>query len=119
MKVIVTTLSVFDAARLKEKIISAIKEKLTSVNIETWSYTTSSEKHDIVYHDCPQYIDDPSKNVLFKIELDGNNVVFSTCWWSKNPEPSHEMLSLHTGRLIEMLLAHFSQLFTKVNIVGF
>lgn len=119
MKIILTTDSVFAAARLKTMIVDAIKGVATNITIDTWSYTKSGDGYDIIFHNLAQYIDDVNKNVLFRVETDGTNVMFSCAWWSKNPEPTTEMLSLHTGRLTELLLSHFHAYYNRFSIVEF
>ena len=119
MKIILTTESIFSAARLKSKIIKAVDGQNEDISIDTWSYIKSSDGFDIIYHNPSQYTDDPQKNVIFRVELDGENVIFSCARWSKNPQPSDEMNSIHVGRLTEMLLVHFSKDIEKFSIVGF
>ena len=119
MKIILSTESIFSAARLKSKIIKAVEGQNDELSIETWSYLKSSDGFDIIYHNPSQYTEDPFKNVIFRVELDGENVVFSCARWSKNPLPSEEMNCLHTGRLTEMLLTYFSKDINKFSIVGF
>lgn len=119
MKIVLSTESFFSAAILKERIIKSTQEKDNSISIETWSYKKSGDNYDIIYHDIPQYINDAAKNVIFKVETDDRNVVLSTAWWKNNPEPSYEMISLHVGRLTEMLLTHFSNKFITYRIIDF
>ena len=117
MKVILSTDSMIAAVVLKEKIIKAVSGNIEDINIETWSYLKSSDDYDIIYHDPTQYIEDPAKNVLFRVQLDGSNVIFSSAWWKKNPEPSSEMICLHVGRLTEMLLRYFNSRFMKFTVL--
>lgn len=119
MKIVLTTDNVFAAARLKNTILESIKGENKNITIDTWSYTKSGDGYDIVYHNLSQYVNDESKNVLFRVETDGINVIFSCAWWTKNPEPTAEMLSLHTGRLTELLLSHFRAYYIKFSIIEF
>lgn len=119
MKIILSTESFFSAAILKEKIIKGTQKNEDSFLIETWSYKKSGDNYDIIYHDVPQYMDDAAKKVIFRVETDDRNVVLSTAWWANNPEPSHQMISLHVGRLTEMLLTHFSDKFITYRIIDF
>lgn len=119
MKIILTTETSLAAALLKQQIITAVKGENTEILIDTWSYKRSGDNYDIIYHNPSQYIDSPEKNVLFRVEVDGTEVFFSTAWWINNPQPANEMLCLHTGRLTEMLLSNFSSNFIKFNVVDF
>lgn len=88
-----------DAERNKAKLINEVN----SCNFATWGHRTVNGI-DIIYHNADQYIHEPSKNVLFRIDVVGNYIVFSTAYWEDNPQPSSDMYALHTGRLVEMLL---------------
>ena len=119
MKIVLTTETAPAAVVLKNQIIAAVKGDMEDVTIDTWTYVKSNENYDIVFHNPEQYANDPEKNVLFKVGVEGTEVTFSTGWWKANPEPSREMQCLHTGRLVEMLLRYFSKGFIKFNIVDF
>jgi hypothetical protein len=119
MKIVLTTENIFAAARLKDLIIKSVKGDLEGVNIDTWSYTKSSDKYDILFHNLSQYVNDSSKNVLFRVEIDGVNVIFSSAWWTKNPEPSIDMICLHMGRLTELLLTYFRSYYSRYSIIEF
>lgn len=119
MKIILTTETNLAAIVLKGHIIAAVKGEVDCVEIETWSYIKSKDNYDIIYHNPAQYVDESEKHVLFRVEVEGTEVTFSTAWWSNNPEPSREMMCLHTGRLSEMLLRYFPKSFIKFNVVGF
>lgn len=118
MKIVLTTDSSISAILLRKQIISALKGEDSNTTLNTWSYKQSKEKFDIAYHNLTQYTETPENNVLFRINIDGANVEFIVAWWSNNPSPSHEMQCLHVGRLVEMLLVHFSNQFTKFSIFG-
>jgi len=115
MKIILSTASQYAATTLKNKIIHVIKGKDRTATIDTWSYKTSADGNDIIYHNPPQYINEPTKNVIFVVKAEGCDVVFTdSCW--RNPNnicPTHEMICYHTGRLTEILLAHFGNLFSS------
>ena len=117
MKIILITENSLAAMRLRDQIIKTLKGEIYGLTIETWSYTMSGENFDILYHNPIQYTRDSLKNVLFKLDLDGTNIILSIVWWKKNPEPSYEIKCLHTGRLTEMLLRYFSDRYIKLTIV--
>lgn len=117
MKLILNTNDISAATRLKQHIISSVKGECEDITIDTWSYTSSMEKFDLLFHNLSQYVDDKSKNVLFRVYTDGSNVVFSIVWWKNNPKPTEEIMCLHLGRLTEMLLSHFRSEFSKLSIV--
>lgn len=117
MKIILTTENAFQSIKLRELIIKAVKGDLDNIQIDTWSYTKSGENYDIIYHNPPQYVENPEKNVLFRLEIDDSIVQFSIVWWKKNTEPSDEIKCLHVGRLTEMLLRYFSDKYIKLSII--
>lgn len=117
MKLILNTNDIISASRLQHNILTSVKGEIDGVSIETWSYTSSMEKFDLLFHNPPQFAYDQSKNVLFRVYTDGSNVVFSVVWWKSNPKPSEEIICLHLGRLTEMLLSHFRGEFSKLSIV--
>lgn len=119
MKIVISTESFLAAAILKERILAGVKKKSNSVSIETWSYKKSRDNYDIIYHDVPQYLNDDSKNVIFRVETDDRNVVLSTAWWINKPEPSRQMMCLHIGRLTEMLLTYFADKIITYRIIDF
>ena len=86
MKVILNTDNAFQSLRLREQIISGIKGELDNVAIDTWAFTKSGENYDILYHNPSQYVDDPTKNVLFKMDIDGSNISFSTTNEGRNTQ---------------------------------
>lgn len=107
MKVILSTYSPLAAALLQQQIIRSLKNEAKASYL-TWSYVKSKEQFDIIYHNPDQYIKESEKNVIFRIYVDGYDVVFMPMWWMKNPQPSEDMICLHIGRLVEMLLRYFS-----------
>lgn len=119
MKIILTTETAMAALVLKNHIIAAVKGEIDGVDIDTWSYVKSGDNFDIIYHNPPQYLNSPERNVLFRVEVDGTEVSFGSAWWKSNPEPLREMICLHTGRLAEMLLRYFSGGYIKFNVVDF
>ena len=119
MKIVLTTETSLAAMVLKSQIIAAVKGEIKDVTIDTWAYIKSGDNYDIIYHDVPQYVDAPDKNVLFRVEAEGNEVTFSTAWWKNKPEPKREMLCLHTGRLTEMLLRYFPGTSVRFNILNY
>lgn len=120
MKLIATTVDVFAASRLQLMIKQAIKgEHPAGLRVDTWTYTRSGDNYDIIYHNVPQYVNDSAKNVIFRMELDGSNVIFTAAHWVNKPTPTHDMDSLHIGRLLEMLLTHFSRYITQVSVADF
>ena len=116
MKIVLTTDGIFSSSRLKEKIIQSIQGKNEKIQIDTWSYTKSSDNYDIIYHNASQYLEDPNKNVIFRVEINGDNLLFSCAWWANNPQPDNTMFCIHVGRLTEMLFTYFSQDFSKFMI---
>ena len=117
MRVVLTTENVYIASRLRDSIIKAVKGELPQEQIETWSYAKAAENIDVIFHNLPQYTGTPQNNVVFRVELNGENIIFSTAYWTRNPQPEHQMYCLHVGRLTEMLLAHFSGDFSKFSIL--
>lgn len=108
MKVVLNTYSSLAAAFLHQGIIRSLKDGNRIESLTTWSYVKSKEQYDIIYHNPDQYVNEPDKNVIFRIYVDGSDVVFLPMWWMKNPRPTEDMICLHVGRLVEMLMRYFS-----------
>lgn len=117
MKILLNTENAMSAMRLRDKIIKALKGELNGINIDTWSYVKAKDNYDIIYHNPEQYVETPEKNVLFRLLIDGEMLAITVAWWSKNPEPTDEMVCLHIGRLTEMLLRYFRSDFINFNVV--
>ena len=117
MKLILNTNDILSATRLKQHILSSVKGECEDITIDTWSYTSSMEKYDLLFHNPLQYVSDNTKHVLFRVYTDGSNVVFTIVWWKNNPKPTEEIMCLHLGRLTEMLLANFRGEYSKLSIV--
>lgn len=117
MRIVLTTENVYIASRLRDKILRSVKGELSQEQIDTWSYARAAESIDVIFHNPPQYADIPQNNVVFRVELNGENIIFSTAYWMRNPQPEHNMYCLHVGRLTEMLLTHFSGDFSKFSIL--
>ena len=115
-KIILSTEDMFYAQSLKNDIIKSVKEDSPEI-IDNWNYAKANGNIDVIFHNPDQYVNDKNKNVLFKVERDDNNVVLTNARWQNNPEPSFEMISLHIGRLVEMLLSHFSNQFSRLTIL--
>lgn len=118
MKIILTTGSEQAAETLKNKIINVIMGKDRNDTIETWSYTQAQDGSDIIYHNKDQYVNDPTKNVIFIVKVNEVEVTFKDSYWrnTKNIRPIQEMVCYHTGRLTEILLAHFGSRFSSFEI---
>lgn len=119
MRISLTTENTLAGARLKERIIKTINGDYENITVDMWSYIKSGDGFDIIYHNLDQYVNDPAKNVLFRVEIDGSNVVLSSAWWAGNETPSREIMCLHIGRLTEMLLNYFSDAILKFNIYNY
>ncbi len=103
MKIVIECASALEAKKLKAQIVNDVKKE----ELKTWEHTTgsiSNKSVDIIFHNPSQYVEAPEKNVIFIIDTENNEVVFSTNHWSKKPHPSREMNALHTGRLVEAIL---------------
>lgn len=100
MKIVINCASALAAKSLKDQIVKDVKNE----ELRTWSYKKSKSKHDIIYHNPDQYVNEPDKNVIFVVTTDDNKVILRTSYWSDKPEPSREMNALHTGRLVEAIL---------------
>lgn len=119
MKVVITADNMFIASRLKSDILSSIRGEKDGVMIDTWTFKKAAQNIDIIYHNPPQYINSPDKNVLFRVAASDNMVQFIVVWWKNNPKPSREMICLHVGRLTEMLLRYFPKNIKNFSVVEF
>ena len=113
MRIILTTDSIYAASRLKDTIIKSAKGEIPEMHIDTWSYMKSSDNYDILYLNLSDFLTDPNKNVIFRVVLNGENLIFTSAYWTRNPQPDRAMICLHIGRLTEMLLTFFPQDYSK------
>ena len=119
MKIVLMTESIYSAVRLKDKIINSISGNVPDIQIDTWSYVKAKDSYDIIYHNVPQYTEDPAKNVVFRVEINGENVYLSCAYWPHNPQPEHTIYCIHIGRLTEMLLTYFGKDILKYTIIDY
>ena len=101
MKIVIECASAPAAKMLKNQIIDDVRNE----ELLTWSYKKSGNNNDIIFHNPSQYVNEDAKNVIFVVNADDNEVVLETSYWRGKPEPSMEMKALHTGRLVEAILA--------------
>lgn len=116
MRIVLTTDDVYKAARVKDKILKAIKGELFQYNIASWSYTKAADNYDIIFCNNSMFTESQVNNVLFRVDLNGENVIFTTAYWSVKSQPSHQMYCHHVGMLTEILLTYFQGDFTKFSI---
>ena len=119
MRIVLTTESLFAASRLRDKIIRTIRGGVDGTHIDTWSYVKSKDNYDVIYHNPPQYAEIPEKNVVFRIDLNGENLIFSCSYWTCNPQPTRTMYCIHVGRSTEMLLNYFSDSISKYVVIDY
>ncbi len=91
------------ATLVKANLLRRIHNK----EIPTWSYTRSDKNDDVIFHNPSQYIDNPEKNVIFTVQLNqrDNSIIFSSSWWSHNPEPNEQQILHHVATCSVLLLS--------------
>ena len=104
-RIILYTNSHEDAKDLANQIVRDVR----TGSFNTWAYDTipnviGGVTH-IIYHNRPQYVNDPEKHVVFSVRILGDKVVLTPRKRPGNTEViSEDMKALHMGRLLELLI---------------
>ena len=87
---------------------------------KTWDYelinlVENKLNYDSIYHNPPQYVDNPDKHVWFIIGVDDTDVILKPVI-TEGYELTDDLASLHTGRLLEMLMKYHYNDFTELSV---
>ena len=104
--------------RAAKRIVSGIIWNAQNDVYKTWSYEKISlvvdgKDYDAIFHNRPQYVDNLDKHVWFIPGIINSNVIFQPII-SEGYELTDELASLHTGRLLEMLMTYHYDEFTEI-----
>ena len=105
-----------DAEILYHCIIENAKKQI----YKTWNYEAidlveNKRKFDSIYHNPSQYVEDLDKHVWFIIGIDNTDVILKPVI-TEGHELTDELASLHTGRLLEMLMRYHYNDFAELTI---
>lgn len=104
MRIILNTKS---AQKLIDKIFKAIADE----TIKTWEVKTDKSGSKFLTHNPEQWID----KALFGFKTETDKLVIFLTWW-KDKEPTEDVKGYYVGRITEILLVHFSDMYDKFEI---
>jgi hypothetical protein len=91
---------------------NAIDKKITDKELKTWEIVTNNKKENLYSHMREQWKEKAmSKPYIYK-----DRVEFNIRWWKKNEEPNDETKGYIVGRFVEILMVHFKDKFTYLEI---
>lgn len=93
-------------------LFKSINDAIENDELKTWEIKRNDKK-EILYNHTP---DQWSDRVLIKPTSHDEGLLFQTSWWSKNDEPDEATKGYIIGRFVEILMVHFREHFTKLEI---
>jgi hypothetical protein len=91
----------------------AIDKKMsTPVALKTWEIK-KNDKDEVLYSHIPEQW---KEKAMLKPKILNDRIEFEINWWSKNGEPDEATKGYITGRFVEILMVHFKNKFTKLEI---
>jgi len=91
---------------------NAIDKKIVDKELKTWKIV-KNDINEVLYSHIPEQW---NEKVMPKPFVYDNCVKFKMSWWSKNAEPDKASKGYITGRFTEILLVHFREQFTYIEI---
>jgi hypothetical protein len=95
-------------AALKE----AIDVKIIKHDLKTWEIK-KNDKDEVLYSHIPEQW---KEKAMLKPKILNDRIEFEINWWSANGEPDEATKGYITGRFVEILMVHFRDQFTKLEI---
>jgi hypothetical protein len=91
---------------------NAIDKKINNNELKTWEIVKNKE-NEVLYSHTP---DQWKEKAMPKPYIHDNNVEFAINWWTKNEEPDEATKGYMIGRFVEILMVHFREKFTHLEI---
>lgn len=101
------TLYTKSSQKLADKILSAVEND----TIKTWEIKIDKNKSKFLTHSPEQWAD----KALFGFKAESDKLYLFLTWW-KDKEPTEEIKGYYVGRMTEILLVHFSDMFDVFEI---
>lgn len=87
-------------------------KKIEDNELKTWEIL-KNDKDEVLYsHIHEQW----KEKAMPKPKILNDKIEFEINWWSKNVEPDEATKGYITGRFVEILMVHFRNQFTKLEI---
>ena len=105
-----------DSEGLARSIIKNAKNQV----YKTWDYelinlVENKHNYDSIDHNPPQYVNNPAKQVWFIIGVSDTEVILKPII-TEGYELTDDLASLHTGRLLEMLMKYHYNDFIRLSV---
>ena len=115
-KITIKTSNENAAKKLVSNIINNVKKNV----YKTWSYekiilVKDETEYDSIFHNPDQFLEDLTKKVWFIPKISGTNITFNPIK-TEGYEVTDAIFSLHTGRLLEMLMTYYYDDFTELTV---
>lgn len=89
-----------------------IDKKIEDNELKTWEIL-KNDKDEVLYSHIPEQW---KERAMLKPNILNDRIEFEIKWWSKNGEPDEATKGYITGRFVEILMVHFRNQFTKLEI---
>jgi len=99
---------------LPKQLLAAIDKAISDGNLKTWKIVKDSNGSVLYTHTPEQW----NEKALIERQEGKDRVIFTINHWSNKPDPSIEIEGYYWGRFTEILLVHFRNYFSKLEIFG-
>ena len=89
-----------------------IDKKIEDNELKTWEIL-KNDKDEVLYSHIPEQW---KERAMLKPNILNDRIEFEINWWRKNGEPDEATKGYITGRFVEILMVHFRNQFTKLEI---
>jgi hypothetical protein len=94
-----------------KQLINSISKKITDNDLKTWDIVEDSEGEILYTHTPAQW----NETAMPKPYIETDHVCFKIIWW-ENEEPDEATKGYIIGRFTEILMVHFREQFTHLEI---
>lgn len=106
MKIVLKTTS---AQELINQIFKSVKDE----TLKTWEIRKDKDGNEFLTHSPEQWAD----IALLKFIPQKDRLDVQFAWWQKNDEPTIEIKGYYIGRITEILLVHFANMYDEFEII--
>ena len=95
------------AQTLTNAILNSVKDE----TVKTWEIKKDQNGDEFLTHNPEQWIN----KALFGFKSEKDKLIIYLTWW-KDKEPTEDIKGYYVGRMTEILLVHFSEMYDKFEI---
>ncbi|HFK5543595.1 TPA: hypothetical protein ACG0AR_000437 [Elizabethkingia anophelis] len=95
-----------------DALFKAINAKIRKGDLKTWEIKLNKENQVLYNHSPEQW----SEKVLLIPKDHINGLKIQTTYWSNKPEPDQATKGYIVGRFVEILMVHFKNHFSKLEV---